>query len=53
MFGGSEAVRAHIVEGTLIADLAHEASLPADVVQVIQGDGTIGAALVRSGVDVI
>jgi acyl-CoA reductase-like NAD-dependent aldehyde dehydrogenase len=39
--------------GNLVADLAHEAGLPTDVVQVIHGDGAIGAALVRSGVDMI
>jgi acyl-CoA reductase-like NAD-dependent aldehyde dehydrogenase len=39
--------------GRLIADLAREAGLPGDLVQVVQGDGTIGAALVGSGVDIV
>jgi acyl-CoA reductase-like NAD-dependent aldehyde dehydrogenase len=34
------------LSGQLIADLAREAGLPADVVQVIHGDGATGAALV-------
>ena len=39
--------------GRLIADLAREAGFPVDLVQAVQGDGTIGAALVRSGVDIV
>jgi acyl-CoA reductase-like NAD-dependent aldehyde dehydrogenase len=39
--------------GRLVTDLALEAGLPTDLVQVVQGDGTIGAALVRSGVDIV
>jgi len=39
--------------GALVGDLAAEAGLPSDLVQVVQGDGTIGAALVGSGVDIV
>jgi acyl-CoA reductase-like NAD-dependent aldehyde dehydrogenase len=39
--------------GQLVAELADEAGLPPGLVQAVQGDGTIGAALVRSGVDIV
>jgi acyl-CoA reductase-like NAD-dependent aldehyde dehydrogenase len=39
--------------GRLIADLAHEAGMPSDLVQVVQGDGAVGAALVGSDVDIV
>ena len=39
--------------GALLGELAHESGLPADLVQVVQGDGSIGAALVGSGVDIV
>jgi acyl-CoA reductase-like NAD-dependent aldehyde dehydrogenase len=39
--------------GGLIAELADEAGLPPDLVQVIQGDAEIGAALVRSEIDIV
>lgn len=41
------------LSGQLVADLAREAGLPTDLVQVVHGDGAVGAALVASGVDVI
>ena len=41
------------MSGGLIADLAIEAGLPADVIQVIHGDGATGAALVAGDTDVI
>ncbi len=37
--------------GAILGDLLREAGLPAGVLEVIQGDGHTGAALVRSGVD--
>lgn len=39
--------------GQLIGDLMSEAGLPADVIQVVQGGGEVGAALISSGVDVV
>ncbi len=39
--------------GELIGKLAAASGLPSDVVQVVQGDGAVGAALVRSGVDIV
>lgn len=39
--------------GKLLGDLADEAGLPADVLQVIQGRGDVGSALIASGVDVV
>ncbi len=39
--------------GKLVAQLFTEAGLPQDVLQVIEGDGETGAALVDSGVDKI
>lgn len=39
--------------GGLFADLAAAAGLPEDLVQVIQGDGEVGAALIAAGPDVI
>ena len=41
------------LSGALISELAESAGLPSDVVQVIQGDGATGAALVAAGVDVV
>ena len=41
------------MSGQLIEDLAIEAGLPDDVVQVIHGDGRIGAGLVDADTDVI
>lgn len=35
----------------IIPALAREAGLPEDLVQVVEGDGSVGAALVASGVD--
>jgi succinate-semialdehyde dehydrogenase/glutarate-semialdehyde dehydrogenase len=37
--------------GLLIADLCHEAGLPADLVAVLPGGGETGAALIAGGVD--
>lgn len=37
--------------GLLVEDLARDAGLPEDLVQVVIGTGTTGEALVRSGVD--
>jgi succinate-semialdehyde dehydrogenase/glutarate-semialdehyde dehydrogenase len=37
--------------GRLVADLFREAGLPENVLQVVEGDGETGAALVESGVD--
>jgi len=39
--------------GQLLVDLADKAGLPADLIQVIHGDGTLGAALAESAVDVL
>lgn len=39
--------------GQLVVDLAREAGLPPDLVQVVHGDGSVGATLVASGVDFI
>jgi acyl-CoA reductase-like NAD-dependent aldehyde dehydrogenase len=39
--------------GQLLVDLADKAGLPADLIQVIHGDGTLGAALAESSVDVL
>jgi acyl-CoA reductase-like NAD-dependent aldehyde dehydrogenase len=39
--------------GQLLVDLADQAGLPPDVIQVIHGDGTTGAALAESEVDVL
>ncbi|MFQ5554924.1 MAG: aldehyde dehydrogenase family protein [Acidimicrobiia bacterium] len=39
--------------GALVADLAREAGLDDDIVQVVHGRGSTGEALVRSDVDVI
>lgn len=39
--------------GQLFADLADRAALPPDLIQVIHGDGTTGAALAESEVDVL
>lgn len=39
--------------GQKILQILNEAGLPADVLQVIQGNGAIGGALVKSGVDKI
>ncbi|HKZ28500.1 MAG TPA: aldehyde dehydrogenase family protein [Acidimicrobiia bacterium] len=39
--------------GQLLADLAGQAGLPPDLIQVIHGDGTTGAALAESTVDVL
>jgi succinate-semialdehyde dehydrogenase/glutarate-semialdehyde dehydrogenase len=41
------------LSGRLVADLAIEAGLPADVVQAIHGDGKTGAALVAADTDII
>ncbi len=41
------------LSGQLIANLAGEAGLPPDLVQVIHGDGTVGTTLVHSEVDVV
>ncbi len=41
------------LSGQLVKDLADEAGLPADVVQVIHGNGATGAALVAADTDVI
>lgn len=41
------------LSGQLIADLALEAGLPKDVVQVIHGYGDIGAALVDADTDIV
>jgi acyl-CoA reductase-like NAD-dependent aldehyde dehydrogenase len=41
------------MSGALVAELAVEAGLPADLVQVVQGDAAVGAALVTGGVDVV
>ncbi len=37
--------------GVLLVELLHAAGVPADVVQVIPGDGSAGAALVQAGVN--
>ncbi|MBK8646281.1 MAG: aldehyde dehydrogenase family protein [Gemmatimonadetes bacterium] len=37
--------------GALLAELMHSAGVPTDVLQVLQGDGTVGAALVQSDID--
>ena len=37
--------------GALLAELLHAAGVPTDVLQVLQGDGTIGAAVARGEVD--
>lgn len=37
--------------GAMLGELLQEAGLPAGVLQVVQGDGAVGDALVRSGVD--
>ncbi len=37
----------------LVADLFHEAGVPADVLQIVEGDGETGAALLEAGVDKI
>jgi succinate-semialdehyde dehydrogenase/glutarate-semialdehyde dehydrogenase len=39
--------------GLLIAALCREAGLPADLVQIVVGDGAAGAAIIDAGVDVI
>jgi acyl-CoA reductase-like NAD-dependent aldehyde dehydrogenase len=39
--------------GQLMVDLADQAGLPADLIQVIHGDGITGAALAESAVDVL
>jgi acyl-CoA reductase-like NAD-dependent aldehyde dehydrogenase len=39
--------------GQLLVDLADQAGLPPDVIQVIHGDGVTGAALAESEVDVL
>jgi acyl-CoA reductase-like NAD-dependent aldehyde dehydrogenase len=39
--------------GALVAELFREAGLPEDVLQVLTGDGAMGAELVNSGVDKI
>jgi acyl-CoA reductase-like NAD-dependent aldehyde dehydrogenase len=39
--------------GQLLVDLAEQAGLPPDLIQVIHGDGTLGAALAESAVDVL
>ncbi|MCA9675254.1 MAG: aldehyde dehydrogenase family protein, partial [Myxococcales bacterium] len=39
--------------GALVGELLAEAGLPADVLQIVQGDGATGAALVDGGVDKI
>jgi acyl-CoA reductase-like NAD-dependent aldehyde dehydrogenase len=39
--------------GQLLVDLADQAGLPPDVIQVVHGDGRTGAALAESEVDVI
>jgi len=41
------------LSGQLVAELAAEADLPADLVMVINGYGDTGEALVRGGVDVV
>jgi acyl-CoA reductase-like NAD-dependent aldehyde dehydrogenase len=41
------------LSGQLVKDLADEAGLPEDVVQVIHGDGLTGAALVAADTDII
>jgi acyl-CoA reductase-like NAD-dependent aldehyde dehydrogenase len=41
------------MSGQLIPELAKEAGIPDGVVQVIQGDGRTGAALVESDIDII
>ena len=37
--------------GALLAEMLHAAGVPTDVLQVLQGDGTIGAAVARGDVD--
>ncbi len=37
--------------GALLAELLHAAGVPTDVLQVLQGDGAVGAALVQSDID--
>jgi succinate-semialdehyde dehydrogenase/glutarate-semialdehyde dehydrogenase len=37
--------------GALLAALLHAAGVPTDVLQVLQGDGAVGAALVQSDID--
>lgn len=37
--------------GQVVADLLREAGLPAGVLEVVQGDGRVGAALTNGGVD--
>lgn len=37
--------------GALLAELLHAAGVPNDVLQVLQGDGSVGAALTRGDVD--
>jgi acyl-CoA reductase-like NAD-dependent aldehyde dehydrogenase len=39
--------------GLLIGDLCREAGVPAEAIEVVLGDGTIGAAIIGAGVDVI
>ena len=39
--------------GQLFAELAAQAGLPADLIQVIHGDGSLGAALAERSVDVL
>ncbi len=39
--------------GQLLGDLAAQAGLPTDLIQVIHGDGSLGAALAESEVDVL
>jgi len=41
------------LSGQLVQDLANEAGIPEDVVQVIHGDGATGAALVEADTDII
>jgi len=41
------------LSGALLGDLAADAGLPADLVQVVHGRGDVGAALVESQVDVV
>ena len=37
--------------GALVGDFLHEAGIPADVIQVVQGDGQTGADLIAAGPD--
>lgn len=39
--------------GRLLGDIAAGAGIPSDVVQVVEGDGEVGKALIASGVDVV